>query len=167
MQPAISIIGAGPGGLTLARVLHRNGIEATIYELRVRPTAKKQGLLLDIHEQNGYLALKAADLYDAFQKHVRSGEDAKRVVNKDGVILFDKRGDHSSKRPEVVGLSTPSTIGAVISLIGSFPKVGKTYACKLSSTSLPCRSVQVGRLRACQPRAMASKVCATSAPIAL
>ncbi|WP_186137555.1 FAD-dependent oxidoreductase [Burkholderia gladioli] len=102
MTTSIAIIGAGLGGLVLARVLHVHGIAATVYEADVSAEARKQGGMLDIHEHNGQVALRAARLYEAFAALIHPGGQASRVFDKDGVLLYEQADDGTGGRPEVL-----------------------------------------------------------------
>ncbi|HYP98899.1 MAG TPA: NAD(P)/FAD-dependent oxidoreductase [Polyangiaceae bacterium] len=98
----ITIIGAGLGGLVLARVLHIHGIPAVVYEADVSADARTQGGMLDIHDYNGQLALKAAGLFDEFTKIIHRGGEASRVLDPRGTVLLDQPDDGSGIRPEVL-----------------------------------------------------------------
>jgi 2-polyprenyl-6-methoxyphenol hydroxylase-like FAD-dependent oxidoreductase len=97
----IIIIGAGLGGLTLARTLLINGINAQVFESESSPSERTQGGLLDIHDYNGQRALKDCGLYEKFLEIIIAGADAHRITDKNGKILHEDLDRGHGSRPEV------------------------------------------------------------------
>lgn len=97
----IAIVGAGPGGLALARVLHINGIDAVVYEREASRDARGQGGMLDIH--SGQEALREAGLLDRFLTIARGEGQDMRLLKPDGTLLLqeDTPDDAPMARPEI------------------------------------------------------------------
>ncbi len=101
-SPRIAIVGAGLGGLVLARVLHVHGIAATVFEADASADARTQGGQLDIHAHDGQQALAAAGLTAAFRAIIHAGGEATRVLDPQGRVLFEEADDGTGGRPEVL-----------------------------------------------------------------
>src|SRR5579871_3561977 len=98
----IAIVGGGPGGLTLARLLQQSGANVSVYERDQSRSARLQGSALDLHEDSGLVALEAAGLIDAFWINHRPDLDRLRLTDAHGRILHDhpRRMSGAGKRPE-------------------------------------------------------------------
>ena len=62
----VAIIGAGPVGLTMAKLLQQNGIDLTVYERDTDPQARIWGGTLDLHKSSGQEAMKKAGLLQTY-----------------------------------------------------------------------------------------------------
>nr|WP_068892367.1 NAD(P)/FAD-dependent oxidoreductase [Pedobacter panaciterrae] len=104
----VAIIGGGPGGLTLARLLQLKGANVKVYERDINAAARVQGATLDLHHGSGLKAVEAAGLMDAFKATYRPGNEKGRVLDKYANIVYDEHSivpsedfNSYSFRPEI------------------------------------------------------------------
>lgn len=85
----IAIVGGGPGGLTLARLLELKGANVKVYERDQNRNVRLQGATLDLHYESGLKAIEAGGLIEAFKANYRPDNDRYRVVDEKGNIFHD------------------------------------------------------------------------------
>jgi 2-polyprenyl-6-methoxyphenol hydroxylase-like FAD-dependent oxidoreductase len=90
----IAIVGGGPGGLTLARLLQLKGVPNAfgikVYERDINKDVRVQGATLDLHEDSGLKALQQAGLIREFEKNYRPGAEKMCILDKHANSLFDE-----------------------------------------------------------------------------
>ncbi|KAK3070290.1 hypothetical protein LTR53_010712 [Teratosphaeriaceae sp. CCFEE 6253] len=109
MPLKIAIIGAGPAGCALARLLHvkNPSILTTIFESESALNFRSQGGTLDLHVPSGQACLRAAGLWDEFQKHARYDGEAMQIADKNYLCYISLAGSTkpgsaaSTGRPEI------------------------------------------------------------------
>ncbi|KAL1406466.1 hypothetical protein Q8F55_008165 [Vanrija albida] len=92
-DPLVTIVGAGPAGLTLARYLQLHDIPVRVYEAEAGPDARAQGGTLDLHSDTGVRALLETGLLERTVALMRSGDaEAMRILDKDGKVWHEETG---------------------------------------------------------------------------
>ncbi|GLX09458.1 NAD(P)/FAD-dependent oxidoreductase [Microbispora sp. NBRC 16548] len=98
----ISIIGAGPGGLTCARILQQHGIPVTVYDRDPDADSRNQGGSLDLHEEDGQLALREAGLLEEFFALARfEGQEMRRMDSAGRVLAHHLPDEGERVSPEI------------------------------------------------------------------
>jgi 2-polyprenyl-6-methoxyphenol hydroxylase-like FAD-dependent oxidoreductase len=96
----IAIVGGGPGGLTLARLLQMKDVQVHVFERDYDKNARVQGSPLDLHDESGLAAIRAADLLESFKTYYRPGADKMIIADEAATICYS---DHETKLTEDFG----------------------------------------------------------------
>jgi 2-polyprenyl-6-methoxyphenol hydroxylase-like FAD-dependent oxidoreductase len=94
----IAIVGGGPGGLTLARLLQLKGVDVKVYERDLDKDVRIQGGALDLHAESGLAALEKAGLLGEFKTHYRPGAELMRVTDNQANIYSDQHVDGTKEK---------------------------------------------------------------------
>ncbi|WP_432097000.1 FAD-dependent oxidoreductase [Streptomyces sp. bgisy100] len=98
----ISIIGAGPGGLTCARILQRHGIAVTVYDRDPQVNSRNQGGSLDLRPEDGQFALREAGLLEEFFSLARlEGQEMRRMDPAGRVLAHHLPDEGETGSPEI------------------------------------------------------------------
>ncbi|KAJ3273901.1 hypothetical protein HDV01_003732 [Terramyces sp. JEL0728] len=103
-QVDIAIIGCGPGGLMLAKLLAQFGFEnVSLYESDPFADYRNQGGSLDLKEDSGQYAIKLAGLHEQFLELSRPEGQYLKLADKDGAVLFSYEGSSEKEmyNPEI------------------------------------------------------------------
>ncbi|QES88422.1 FAD-dependent oxidoreductase [Rhizosphaericola mali] len=96
----VAIVGGGPAGLTLARLLQQSGVYVNVYERDLDKNARVQGAPLDLHDESGLAALRKANLLEKFKENYMVGADREKIMNPNGNVFFS---DHEKNLTEDFG----------------------------------------------------------------
>ena len=99
----IAILGAGPAGLTLARLLERSHVDYIVYERDESASwafGRSGSGTLDLHAGTGLLALKEAGLLEQFNSLARQNAPSK-IADSLGQIYLDTSEERNNDKPEI------------------------------------------------------------------
>ena len=100
----VAIVGGGPGGLTLARLLQLKNADVTVYERDKNKDVRVQGATLDLHEESGLETLSRAGLMDEFRANFRPNAGKLKILDKNLNTFLDEHASEESfaeNRPEI------------------------------------------------------------------
>ncbi|UHG94313.1 FAD-dependent oxidoreductase [Spirosoma oryzicola] len=97
----IAIIGAGPVGLTMAKLLQQQGIKVTVYERDKDAQARVWGGTLDLHKSSGQRAMEKAGLLEQYFALARPM--GRTLADERGRLLFSKKPtpENQYNNPEI------------------------------------------------------------------
>lgn len=96
----IAIIGAGPAGLILARILLRHRFSPIVFEREQHSAVRSQGGSLDMHVESGQFAIECAGLTGEFKKIARYNDQETRLYDMFGELKYEDASS-TGDRPEV------------------------------------------------------------------
>lgn len=97
----IVILGGGPAGLAVARLLHLRGLTPRVLERDAEPHARSQGGSLDLAEQGGQLALREMGLGEQFEALARPLGQRLRLMSPEGQVRLEVDESAGEYRPEI------------------------------------------------------------------